>query len=960
MAEESCEIPEDEIVVNTNVAEDIVANQNIAYDDIVVKVPKAPSIKEFSVLKPVSRGAFGKVYLARRSGDNRLYAVKVMKKVEMVNKNMIHQVQAERNALALSKSPFIVHLYYSLQTTNNIYLVMEYLVGGDLKSLLHVYGYFDEEMAMKYIAEVALALDYLHRHGITHRDLKPDNMLISNSGHVKLTDFGLSKVCLNREINMADIMHTPSMHGRKNIPSRTPGQILSLVSSFAFGQKSCEKSCEHRAAQGMQLSAESGSLQFLVTNIENISSLQGPISLQMSPLDGCCSSVMDISTLASNTCGTSMMEMSVQNPSPCSMSSPNALQASIPVLVQPLPCSTPENQPPGRMQEEHRVAMLHCGTPLPKIVSSLGVRAANHTARASPAPVLSLTPQLLEARAVTGGSSESSGSVFLHSSEEHSRHHGLSCGNNESNGPKEKAKKTLPSWKYSKSFRVYVRPDDFSNQIIPTSPDQGIASFSTFEINHETSLEPPNTKVNGLKTFTDVWQEEQQHSNAYAYTCLETMEENKENLFIPKVRKTCLTPENLRSTRSFNNIKRKFDQLLSPDDEYRSNKKRVCKFARENISTGITSIVKTLTIGADPVAEKPVTTTPPHQASRAFKGGTSSSDQPGVAKNLLLEIQSQAKRGLNVVTISPKMAQAGKCSPDVSSESSLIELFIPEFDNSGQDMSFENEMECKRDRTEEKLQPESIILKSHPSCDVIQALLKLEVPSKCLPPHSKRRSSIVFMSLDNHVNSPRVSPSLSTLHSCFSLAALHTSPMPSTSGLEDNRLSMTCPTTVQTPFRTPKTVRRGVAIHDKSVHIFGTPDYLAPELLLGILHGTAVDWWALGVCLFEFLTGVPPFSDETPQQVFQNILQRDIPWPVDGEALSYDAHDAISRLLEIDHTKREGFNMLQEHPLFAKLVWDRLLEQPMQFVPQPDDETDTTYFQARNEAQHLKVSQFSF
>lgn len=108
-----------------------------------------------------------------------------------------------------------------------MFQVMEYLIGGDVKSLLHIYGYFDEDMSLKYISEVALALDYLHRHGIIHRqvivfiillynysiwlcpvytqmhscfyrDLKPDNMLITNEGHIKLTDFGLSKVKLER------------------------------------------------------------------------------------------------------------------------------------------------------------------------------------------------------------------------------------------------------------------------------------------------------------------------------------------------------------------------------------------------------------------------------------------------------------------------------------------------------------------------------------------------------------------------------------------------------------------------------------------------------------------------------------------------------------------------------------------------------------------------------------------
>ncbi|KAM6374849.1 LOW QUALITY PROTEIN: serine/threonine-protein kinase greatwall-like [Alca torda] len=127
-----------------------------------IEVPRPPSIEEFTIVKPISRGAFGKVYLGRKAG--RLYAVKVMKKADMINKNMVHQGQAERDALALSKSPFIVHLYYSLQSANNVYLVMEYLIGGDVKSLLHIYGYFDEEMAVKY-SEAALALDYLHRHG---------------------------------------------------------------------------------------------------------------------------------------------------------------------------------------------------------------------------------------------------------------------------------------------------------------------------------------------------------------------------------------------------------------------------------------------------------------------------------------------------------------------------------------------------------------------------------------------------------------------------------------------------------------------------------------------------------------------------------------------------------------------------------------------------------------------------
>lgn len=192
---------------------------------------KHPNINDFCIIKPISRGAFGKVFLGcKKANTDVMYAVKVMKKTEMINKNMVSQVLNERNALALTNCPFCVHLFYSLQTTSSIYLVMEYMVGGDLKSLLSVYGFFDESMAAFYVAEVCLALQYLHKHGIVHRDIKPDNMLLSREGHVKLTDFGLSNVHIHRDLEISDFENcTP------NLCARTPGQLLSLTSHLSFG-----------------------------------------------------------------------------------------------------------------------------------------------------------------------------------------------------------------------------------------------------------------------------------------------------------------------------------------------------------------------------------------------------------------------------------------------------------------------------------------------------------------------------------------------------------------------------------------------------------------------------------------------------------------------------------------------------------------------------------------------------
>merc|ERR1719376_1461128 len=203
----------------------------------------APTIDDFEIIKPISRGAFGKVFLGRKRNDDHhkgeVYAIKVLKKSEAVQKNMVSQVIAERNALALTRSPFCVNLFYCLQSANHVFLVMEYLIGGDLKSLLGHCGFFDEPTSRFYAAEIALALTYLHNRSIVHRDLKPDNILLTAAGHVKLTDFGLSKVDDGRvtsDLRVADLVsNTPYV--KRTLASklpRTPGQILSLTSHLSF------------------------------------------------------------------------------------------------------------------------------------------------------------------------------------------------------------------------------------------------------------------------------------------------------------------------------------------------------------------------------------------------------------------------------------------------------------------------------------------------------------------------------------------------------------------------------------------------------------------------------------------------------------------------------------------------------------------------------------------------------
>nr|CDS28889.1 serine/threonine-protein kinase greatwall [Hymenolepis microstoma] len=202
---------------------------------LMSKDDAAPSISDFVIFKAISSGAYGKVMLgAKKNNTDQIYAIKIVSKSAMLEKNLVDQVTAERNALAISNCPYIVHLYYSLQTDQYIYLVMEYLIGGDLKSLILLCGYLSELHAALYMAEMSIAVKYLHGNGIIHRDLKPDNVLITAKGHLKLTDFGLSTVRLPRDLNPHDLMNTPSASIDPQGHLRTPGQIISLTERLSF------------------------------------------------------------------------------------------------------------------------------------------------------------------------------------------------------------------------------------------------------------------------------------------------------------------------------------------------------------------------------------------------------------------------------------------------------------------------------------------------------------------------------------------------------------------------------------------------------------------------------------------------------------------------------------------------------------------------------------------------------
>eukprot|EP00727_Mastigamoeba_balamuthi_P005116 m51a1_g14602 putative protein kinase (676) ;mRNA; f:1189235-1192183 len=151
------------------------------------------SLEDFQVVRPLTRGAYGSVYLVRKLQTGDLYAMKTLSKAHLEKKNKVRRLRTERDILAQAQNDYVVRMYWSFADTESVHLVMEYMPGGDCFSMLQVCGGLDEPSARTYLAETVMALKYLHSHGIIHRDLKPDNMLIDKDGHIKLTDFGLSK-----------------------------------------------------------------------------------------------------------------------------------------------------------------------------------------------------------------------------------------------------------------------------------------------------------------------------------------------------------------------------------------------------------------------------------------------------------------------------------------------------------------------------------------------------------------------------------------------------------------------------------------------------------------------------------------------------------------------------------------------------------------------------------------------
>lgn len=195
----------------------------------------APVLDDFVLVKVLGKGSYGKVMLVNhKENPDQVYAMKMLRKEHVVKRNQVEHTKAERNVLEAVSHPFIVTLHYAFQTPKKLYFVLEYCSGGELFYHLSRAGRFPEARATFYICEILLALHYLHGLNIIYRDLKPENVMLSGRGHVKITDFGLSKEGIEDNFSAKTMCGTPEYLAPEILDKKGHGKAVDWYSLGAL------------------------------------------------------------------------------------------------------------------------------------------------------------------------------------------------------------------------------------------------------------------------------------------------------------------------------------------------------------------------------------------------------------------------------------------------------------------------------------------------------------------------------------------------------------------------------------------------------------------------------------------------------------------------------------------------------------------------------------------------------
>eukprot|EP00301_Raphidiophrys_heterophryoidea_P024975 c8265_g1_i1.p1 GENE.c8265_g1_i1~~c8265_g1_i1.p1 ORF type:complete len:517 (+),score=123.84 c8265_g1_i1:263-1813(+) len=189
-----------------------------SYVRFLTKSQAPVKLDQFNLLRCIGRGAFGRVHAVTKKDTGQMYALKTLKKVQVVKQGLAEFVMREKNLLAKLESPFIVNLVYAFQDPGHLYMCMDMMKGGDLRYQLGTHGLMSEETVRFYGAELACGIQYLHDQGYVHRDIKPQNIMFDQDGHMRLTDMGLAIECKPGEV----------IHGRSGTVGYMSPEVVSM------------------------------------------------------------------------------------------------------------------------------------------------------------------------------------------------------------------------------------------------------------------------------------------------------------------------------------------------------------------------------------------------------------------------------------------------------------------------------------------------------------------------------------------------------------------------------------------------------------------------------------------------------------------------------------------------------------------------------------------------------------
>jgi protein kinase A len=186
-------LPSGRIITESSMANELQHLRDIFHDTFNEHPSHQLNLADYTMLRTIGTGSYGRVHLVQRAYDEKIFALKVLKKTLVLNTKQLEHIKNERQILAEINHPFIVKIHQTGQDRNNVYMLMEFISGGELFNVLRKAKVLPLPAAKFYAVEVLLALEYLHSKGIIYRDLKPENILLDQFGHVKLVDFGFAK-----------------------------------------------------------------------------------------------------------------------------------------------------------------------------------------------------------------------------------------------------------------------------------------------------------------------------------------------------------------------------------------------------------------------------------------------------------------------------------------------------------------------------------------------------------------------------------------------------------------------------------------------------------------------------------------------------------------------------------------------------------------------------------------------